>query len=236
LFFLMSSQKEEFNETVEMVWFKDVGLYNLRMVPTPIGFFSFREFLLIGIGAFLTWAGVKLFWGFPIGEVLSFIPLLFLFYMAKKKTGMLAFEVRWLASVFPSGTSGTRPPASARKGKKERKVLAAPTQTTVNAMEVTFSEKRPTPAELSFTIPLTGKEPKPVTLFLDGEEVGTTRASPFKIDDEGAHYILYYNPDATDIGRHRAEIRFVGSTVPIKEIDLQVRGEGVKALKTKTEN
>jgi len=220
--------EEKFNESVEMVWFRDVGLYNLRMVPTPIGFFSFREFLLIGIGALLTWVGVKLFWGFPIGEVLSFIPLVFLFYMAKKKTGMLAFEVRWLASVFPSGTSGTRPPASAgtkRKGNGERK--AAPTPTEVNTIEVTFSEKRPIPAEITFTIPLPGKEPKPVTLFLDGEEVDSTRTSPFKIDDKGVHYILYYRPDVTDIGRHMAEIRFVGSTVPLQELDLQVRGEGV---------
>jgi hypothetical protein len=226
----MSSQ--EFNENVEMVWFRDVGLWNLRMVPTPIGFFSFREFALIGIGALLTLIGVKLFWGFPIGEVLSSVPLLFMFYMAKKKTGMVAFEVRWLASLFPSGTR--QPPASGRtkRNEKQRKAPAAPTA--ANMMEVTFSEKRPTPAELNFTIPLTGKEPKPVALFLDGEEVGSTRTSPFKISDKGAHYILHYIPDATDVGRHRAEIRFVGSTVPIQELDLQVRAEGLKVLKEDT--
>ena len=40
--------------------------------------------------------------------------------------------------------------------------------------------------------------------------------------------MLNFVPDATDVGTHKAQIRFVGSTVPIQEFPLEVRGEAIK--------
>ena len=218
----MSSQQESFNETVQMVWFRDVGIYNLRAIPTPIGFFSFRELLFVGLGAALTVSGVALFWGNLIGELVSIFPVVFMFYFAKKRIKMLPPEMFVFASLFGVGKKKTvaKLSDSQRHEKKER-----PVQTENDAMQITFSEKRPVPAQLNLTVPFTGKDTKSIMLFLDSEEVEGTKTSPSRIDDEGVHYVLNFVPDATDVGTHKAQIRFVGSTIPIQEFRLEVRSE-----------
>jgi hypothetical protein len=227
---IMSQQQEQtFDNRVEMVWFRDIGIYNLRAVPTPIGFFSFRELLFIGIGAALTVAGIAVFWGNMIGEIISLFPLGFMFYFAKmKRIKMLPLEVLLLAPLLLG--AGRKKVAKQGAVKKEKAATTPPlTPPTVsNAMHLMFSENRPHPAQLNFVIPLTGKEPKPIILFFDGQEVEGTKTSPSRIDDAGAHYTLNFVPDATDIGSHKAQVRFVGSTVPIEEFPLEVRGEAIK--------
>ncbi|MDG6995951.1 MAG: hypothetical protein JRN52_08510 [Nitrososphaerota archaeon] len=224
----MSSQQETFDETVPMVWFRDVGIYNLRAVPTPIGFFSFRELLFIGLGAALTVGGVAVFWGNIIEEIISVAPLSFMFYFAKKRIKMLPPEMSVFASLFGNGEK--RPSSAKLDGKqhakkyKDQGVLPNP------AMQITFSEKRPVPAQVSLVVPFTGKEAKPVVLFLDGQEVEGTKTSPLRIDEEGVHYMLNFVPDATDVGTHKAQIRFAGSTVAIQEFPLEVRSESVSVI------
>ena len=220
----MSSQQETFDETVPMVWFRDVGIYNLRAIPTPIGFFSFRELLFVGLGAAATVGGVAVFWGNIIGEIISVIPVAFMFYFAKKRIKMLPPEMSVLASLFGREERKASVPKRAEKqGEKKREV----TPTSNAAMQITFSEKRPVPAQLNLIVPFSGKEAKPIVLFLDGQEVEGTKTSPFRIDDEGVHYMLNFVPDATDVGNHKAHIRFAGSTVPIQEFALEVRSEMV---------
>ena len=207
-----------------MVWFRDIGIFNLRAIPTPIGFFSFRELLFVGFGAALTIAGIALFWGNMMGEIISLLPLGFMFYFAKvKRINMIAPEMYLFAPLL-GGRSKISSRAEPGKVKKE---ASKPTEVS-NAMQVTFSEKRPVPAQLNLVVPFTGKEPKPIVLLLDGNEVEGTKTSATRNDSGGAHYTLNFVPDATDIGTHKAEVRFAGSTVPIREFSLEVRGEGVK--------
>ena len=223
----MSHQRDEetFDSRVSMVWFRDIGIFNLRAIPTPIGFFSFRELLFVGLGAALTIAGIALFWGNMIGEIVSLLPLAFMFYFAKmRRINMLAPEMYLFAPLL-GGSSKISNQSGTKKTKKEpsRSIEAS------NAMQVTFSEKRPVPAQLNLVVPFTGKEPKPIILLLDGHEVEGTKTSATRIDGDGAHYTLNFVPDATDIGTHKAEVRFAGSTVPIREFSLEVRGEVVRA-------
>lgn len=223
----MSHQRDEetFDSRVSMVWFRDIGIFNLRAIPTPIGFFSFRELLFVGLGAALTIAGIALFWGNMIGEIISLLPLAFMFYFAKmRRINMLAPEMYLFAPLL-GGSSKISSQSGTKKTKKEpsRPIEAS------NAMQVTFSEKRPVPAQLNLVVPFTGKEPKPIILLLDGHEVEGTKTSATRIDRDGAHYTLNFVPDATDIGTHKAEVRFAGSTVPIREFSLEVRGEVVRA-------
>lgn len=209
-----------------MVWFRDVGIYNLRAIPTPIGFFSFRELLFVGLGAAITVGGVAIFWGSIIGETISVIPIGFMFYFAKKRIKMLPPEMSLLASLFGGAEKNSASPKLAGKqgaNKKRKEEIAPPNA----AMQVTFSEKRPVPAQLNLIVPFTGKEAKPIVLFLDGQEVEGTKTSPSRIDDEGVHYMLNFVPDATDVGTHKAQVRFAGSTVPIQEFALEVRSEMV---------
>ena len=224
----MSQQQEEtFDNRVDMVWFRDIGIYNLRAVPTPIGFFSFRELLFVGIGAALTIGGVATFWGNTIGEVISLFPLGFMFYFAKiRRVKMLPLEILILAPLL-LGSGGKKSPAAAKQRASKKKEESPPS----NSMLLILSENRPAPAQMTFVIPFTGKEPKPIVLFLDGQEVEGTRTSPSSIDDKGVHYTLYFKPDITDIGSHYAQVRFAGSTVPIKEFPLEVRGETIKVGK-----
>ena len=223
----MSQQQEEtFDNRVDMVWFRDIGIYNLRAVPTPIGFFSFREILFVGIGSALTIGGIAVFWGNMIGEIISLVPVGSTFYFAKiKRVKMLPLEILLFAPLLFG--AGRKKPVAAKQGAAKNKEEYPPS----NAMQLIFSENRPAPAQMNFVIPLTGKEPKPIVLFLDGQEVEGTKTSPSRIDDEGAHYTLNFVPDATDIGSHRAQVRFVGSTVPIEEFPLEVRGEAIKVGK-----
>src|SRR5208283_118523 len=140
---IMPQQQEEtFDNRVEMVWFRDIGIYNLRAVPTPIGFFSFRELLFIGIGAALTVAGMAVFWGNMIGEIISLFPLGFMFYFAKmKRIKMLPLEVLLLAPLL----LGTGRKMVAKQGavKKEKTATTTPPPTppvVSNAMHLMFSE------------------------------------------------------------------------------------------------
>ena len=219
----MSSQQETFDETVPMVWFHDVGIYNLRAVPTPIGFFSFRELLFIGLGAALTVGGVAVFWGNIIGEIISVAPLGFMFYVAKKRIKMLPPEMSVFASLFGKGE---KKPSEKQPPKKNQDRAVLPNL----AMQITFSKKRPVPAQVSLVVPFTGKEAKPIVLFLDGQEVEGTKTSPLRIDEEGVHYMLNFVPDGTDVGTHKAQIRFAGSTVSIQEFPLEVRSESVNMI------
>ena len=221
----MSSQQETFDETVPRVWFHDVGIYNLRAIPTPIGFFSFRELLFVGLGAALTVGGVAVFWGNIIGEIISVVPLGFMFYFAKKRIKMLPPEMSVLASLFGKGEK--KPPNAKVSGKQPAKKDKDHAVLPNAAMQITFSEKRPVPAQVSLVVPFTGKEAKPIVLFLDGQEVEGTKTSPSRIDEEGVHYTLNFVPDATDVGTHKAQIRFAGSTVPIQEFPLEVRSETI---------
>ncbi|MCL4518805.1 MAG: hypothetical protein M1587_06370 [Thaumarchaeota archaeon] len=223
----MSSQQETFDETVPMVWFRDVGIYNLRAIPTPIGFFSFRELLFVGLGAAVTVGGVAVLWGNIIGEIISLIPVGFMFYFAKKRIKMLPPEMSVLASLF--GREERKAPiakSTGRQGGKKQELAPRPNAT----MQITFSEKRPVPAQVRVVVPFTGKEAKPIVLFLDGHEVEGTKTSPSRIDDEGVHYMLNFVPDATDVGTRKAQIRFAGSTVPIQEFALEVRSEMVSMV------
>jgi len=220
---MSQKQEETFDNRVAMVWFRDIGIYNLRAVPTPIGFFSFRELLFIGIGSALTVVGVAVFWGNMIGEIISLVPLGFMFYFAKiKRVKMLPPEILLFAPLLLGARR--KQPVAAKRGMAEKKEKEVPHS---NAMQLIFSENRPAPAQMNFVIPLTGKEPKPIVLFLDGQEVEGTKTSPCRMDAEGAHYTLNFVPDATDIGSHKAQVRFAGSTVPIDEFLLEVRGETV---------
>ena len=210
-----------------MVWFRDVGIYNLRAVPTPIGFFSFRELLFVGFGAAITVAGVALFWGNIIGETLSVAPLAFMFYVAKKRIKMLPPEISLLATMF---RRMERKSAAPNQPRKQRASKLEQTPSRKEAMKVTFSEKRPVPAQLNLIVPFTGKDAKPVVLFIDGQEVEGTKTSPARIDDEGVHYTLNFVPDATDVGSHKAQIRFAGSTAALQEFVLEVRSETVNMV------
>lgn len=211
-----------FNEAVQMVWFRDVGIYNLRAIPTPIGFFSFRELLFIGLGAAATVAGVALFWGNLAGELVSAVPVGFAFYFAKKRIKMLPPEMSLLASIFAGEEKKSNRRQDYRRQSKKKEDAF---QQRNDAMQITFSEKRPVPAQLNLRVPFTGKDAKSIVLFLDGQEVEGTKTSPSRIDDLGAHYVLNFVPDATDVGGHKAQIRFVGSTVPIQEFELEVRSD-----------
>ena len=143
----MSQQQEEtFDNRVEMVWFRDIGIYNLRAVPTPIGFFSFRELLFIGIGAALTIAGIAVFWGNMIGEIISLFPLGFMFYFAKmKRIKMLPLEVLLFAPLLLG--AGKKKVAKQVGAKKEKTATTTPPTRPVvsNAMHLMFSENRPHP-------------------------------------------------------------------------------------------
>lgn len=218
----MSSQQETFNETVQIVWFRDVGIYNLRAIPTPIGFFSFRELLFVGLGAAATVAGVAAFWGNLVGEIISIIPVAFSFYFSKKRIKMLPPEMSLIASLLGGGEKKSISKLADKHQPKKKEVAFQPHK---DAMQITFSEKRPVPAQLNLTVPFTGKDTKPIVLFLDGQEVEGTKTSPSRMDDAGVHYVLNFVPDATDVGTHWAQIRFVGSTVPIQEFELEVRSE-----------
>ena len=108
-----------------------------------------------------------LFWGNLAGELVSAVPVGFAFYFAKKRVKMLPPEMSLLASLFAGGEKKSIARQAERKQTKKKE---DPFQQRSDAMQITFSEKRPVPAKLKLTVPFTGKDAKPIVLFLDGQE------------------------------------------------------------------
>lgn len=213
---MSAAEKEVFDPTVDVVWFRDVGLYRVKAIPTPIGFLSFRQMLLIGAGALITLFGVKASWGVPGLELLSLAPLGVMFWVSIRRVGMVSPETQLL--VYLAGGRAERAEEeekARREEKREEKVL-----------EVSATETRPGPFGVSFEAKLVGGKPRDAVLFIDGQE--RARAPPMRVSSNTAHYRILCAMEASEVGVHNAEVRLDGTDEGVQRFRLLVKSAGVE--------
>jgi len=209
---LSTEERDTFDPTVDVLWFRDVGLYRIKAIPTPIGFLSFRQMLLIGVGAIVSLLGVKAAWGVPWLEVLSLAPLGVMFWISTRRVGMVSPETQLL--VYLTGGRVEKGEAN-KKEKREEKVL-----------EVSATETRPGPFSVSFEAKLVGGRPRDAVLLIDGQE--RARDPPVRISGSTASYRILCSMEASEVGVHNAEIRLDGTDEGIQKFRILVKSVGVE--------
>jgi len=209
------AEKDAFDPAVDVVWFRDVGLYRVKAIPTPIGFLSFRQMLLIGVGAISSLIGVEASWGVAGLELLSLAPLGVMVWLSMRRVGMVSPETQLLVYLTGGKAERVEQERAKREEKHEEKVL-----------EVSATETRPGPFTVYYTGKVVAGKPRDAILFVDGQERG--RASPMKVGGNMAHYKIFCMMDASEAGVHNAEVRLDGTDEGVEKFRLLVKSAGVE--------
>lgn len=210
-----AAEKDAFDPTVDVVWFRDVGLYRVKAIPTPIGFLSFRQMLLIGVGALLSLVGVEASWGIAGLQLLSLAPLGVMVWLSTKRVGMVSPEAQLLVYLTGGRAERAEEEERAREEKREERVL-----------EVSATETRPGPFTVYYTGKVVAGRPRDAILFVDGQERG--RASPMRVGGNVAHYKIFCMMEASEAGVHNAEVRLDGTDEGVERFRLLVKAGGVE--------
>jgi len=214
---------------VRILWFKETSRWSRRGIPLRIVWVSPRQLVilsssfLIGLvfAAPLSTATVKLI---PVASFLLAGSVL-AFWRVKMLTPeqIILARLRGLTRITPRVVVG-----------KEKSMEKAPDKRVAPDEEKPFRIESDNPD--SFTpLSISGrwkrtKQPRKVSLFVDGSPRPGTDALATPISETESAYTMIFVPTTADIGLHDLEVRIEGEDKPIYKVKVEVTVKGKRSL------
>ncbi|QQG48708.1 MAG: hypothetical protein HY247_08245 [archaeon] len=217
---------------VRILWFKEANRWSRRGIPLRLVWVSPRQLVilffsfLVGM-AFsvpLSTATLKLI---PVGSFLL-VGSALAFWRVKMLTPeqLILVRLQGLTTIAPKVAA-----------EKEQHLEKAPDSKEEPGKERAFrieadTDEYFTPLSISGRWKRT-KQPRKVSLFVDGAPRPGTDALATPISEAESAYTMIFVPTAADLGLHDLEVRIEGEEKPIHRVKVEVKVKGKRSLEMK---